>query len=271
MSKKGKLKIALIGSGGRMGVSITQVLANSTKSMLFAAVERADSPLIGKDVGIHAGIGEIGKVFTSHMEEAISESDVIIDFGSSENTRSVLELAVKHKKPLVIGVTGLDEAFLQKIREASVQIPVLQSPNMSVGVNLLFKLAEMTACVLGDEYDIEILDIHHRHKKDSPSGTAMKLKDVLLSALGRTEANVSYGRHGKEYGERDNKEIAIHSMRAGEVIGDHTAYFFSPDERIEISHKARDRRTFAVGAVKAAEFIYEQKIGSFHMFDVLGI
>lgn len=271
MSKKGKLKVTLIGSGGRMGISITQVLAKSTKSMLFAAVERENSPLVGKDVGVNAGIGEIGKLYTTHTEEAISGCDVIIDFGSAENTKTILDLAIKYKKPIVIGVTGLDDAFLQKIKEASVQIPILQSPNMSVGVNLLFKLAEMTARVLGDEYDIEILDIHHRHKKDSPSGTAMKLKEVLLSTLGRTESDVSYGRHGKEYGERDKKEIAIHSMRAGEVIGDHTAYFFSPDERIEISHKARDRRTFAVGAVKAAEFIYEQKIGSFHMFDVLGI
>ena len=266
MSKKGKLNVTLIGSGGRMGVSITQVLSKSANSTLFAAVERGNSPLIGKDVGVNAGLGEMGKVYTANVEDAIAGADVIIDFGAADNTKKILV-----EKPLVIGVTGLDEAFLQRIREASVQIPILQSPNMSVGVNLLFKLAEMTARVLGDEYDIEILDIHHRHKKDSPSGTAMKLKEVLLSTLGRSESDVSYGRHGSEYGERDAKEIAIHSMRAGEVIGDHTAYFFSPDERIEISHKARDRRTFAVGAVKAAEFIYEQKIGSFHMFDVLGI
>lgn len=271
MSKKGKLKITLIGSGGRMGVSITQVLAESSRSVLFSAVERADSPLIGKDIGINAGLGEIGLAFTSHTEEAIAGCDVIIDFGSAENSKSVLELAAKYNKPLVIGVTGLDEAFLQKIKEYSIQFPILQSPNMSVGVNLLFKLVEMAGRVLKDEYDIEILDIHHRHKKDSPSGTAMKLKEVLLSALGRSESDVIYGRHGKEYTERDAKEIAIHSMRAGEVIGDHTAYFFSPDERIEISHKARDRRTFAVGAVKAAEFLYEQKMGLFHMFDVLGI
>ena len=254
-----------------MGVSITQVLSTSTKSVLSAAVEKLNSPLIGKDTGLNANIGENGISFTDNAENAISASDVIIDFGSAENSKSILELAVKYNKPLVIGVTGLEESFLQKVKESSVQIPILQSPNMSVGVNLLFKLAEMAARVLGDEYDIEVLDIHHRHKKDSPSGTAMKLKEVLLSSLNRSEANVIYGRHGNEYSERDEKEIAIHSMRAGEVIGDHTAYFFSPDERIEISHKARDRRTFAVGAVKAAEFIYEQKMGLFHMYDVLGI
>ncbi|HMW06715.1 MAG TPA: 4-hydroxy-tetrahydrodipicolinate reductase [Leptospiraceae bacterium] len=271
MSRKGKLKVTLIGSAGRMGVSITQVLSKSEKSELFAAVEHEKSPLIGKDIGIHAGLGEIKKFYTSSQEDAISEGDVIIDFSTAENSKKVLDLAVKHGKPLVIGVTGLEEDFLQKIREASVSIPILQSPNMSVGVNLLFKLAEMTARVLGDDYDIEILDIHHRHKKDSPSGTAMRLKEVLLSTLGRGEENVIYGRHGKEYGERDKREIAVHSMRAGEVVGDHTAYFFSADEAIEISHKARDRRTFAVGAVKAAEFVSEQKIGSFHMFDVLGL
>lgn len=268
---KPKLKTTLIGSGGRMGVSITQVLAKSGKSELFAAVERSDSSLIGKDVGINAGLGECGKLFTADTEVAISGCDVIIDFGTSKNTKSVVELAAKYKKPLVIGVTGLDESLLQHIKEVSLVIPILQSPNMSVGVNLLFKLAEMAAIVLKDEYDIEILDIHHRHKKDSPSGTAMKIKEVLLSALGRSESNVIYGRHGNAYGERDNKEIAIHSMRAGEVIGDHTVFYFSPDERIEISHKARDRRTFAVGAVKASEFLSEQKLGLFRMFDVLGI
>lgn len=271
MSKKGKLKVTLIGSGGRMGISITQVLAKSSKSELFAAVEYDKSPLIGKDVGINAGLGATQKLYTSGLEEAIIGCDVIIDFSTAENSKKVLELAVKHGKPLVLGVTGLDDTFLQKIKEASLSIPILQSPNMSVGVNLLFKLAEMTARVLGDDYDIEILDIHHRHKKDSPSGTAMRLKEVLLSTLGRSEGKVIYGRHGKEYPERDKKEIAVHSMRAGEVVGDHTAYFFSADEAIEISHKARDRRTFAVGAVKAAEFISEQKIGSFHMFDVLGL
>ncbi|MBK8393772.1 MAG: 4-hydroxy-tetrahydrodipicolinate reductase [Leptospiraceae bacterium] len=271
MSKKGKLKIALVGSGGRMGLSITQVLSKSNKSVLHAAIEKQKSPLIGKDVGLNAGIGENGIEYTDNVESAISSADVIIDFGFAENSNTILELAIKHNKPLVIGVTGLTESFLQKIKESSVQIPILQSPNMSVGVNLLFKLAEMAARVLGDEYDIEVLDIHHRHKKDSPSGTAMKLKEVLLSSLGRTESNVIYGRHGNDYKERDNKEIAVHSMRAGEVVGDHTVYFFSPDERIEISHKAQDRRTFAVGAVKAAEFIYEQKMGLFHMYDVLGI
>lgn len=142
---------------------------------------------------------------------------------------------------------------------------------MSVGVNLLFKLVELASGVLKENYDIEVLDIHHRHKKDSPSGTAQKLKDIMLKTLNRTEKNVIYGRHGDNYSERESEEIAIHSMRAGEVVGDHTVHFFSPEERIEIKHSAQDRKTFAVGAVKAAEFVVNQKPGLFDMFDVLGI
>lgn len=265
-----KIKIALIGSGGRMGKAITGVLSASNRSVLYAAVERSDSPLIGQDSGMNAAVGQNGVPYSSDMEAGIKGCDVIIDFGVPEGSKKVLEYAVQYKKPVVIGVTGLDADFLEKIRVASLSIPILRSPNMSVGVNLLFKLVEIAARVLQDDYDIEILDIHHKHKKDSPSGTANELKEILLRTLQREEKDVIFGRKGF-YSSRDSKEIAIHSMRAGEVVGDHTVYFFSPDERVEITHKARDRRTFAVGSVKAAEFLFEQKLGLYSMLDVLGI
>lgn len=259
-----------MGAGGRMGKAIVQVLANSKKSELSAAVVREGSVFLGFDSGIHAGIKESHIPFTSNMDQAISTSDIIIDFSTHTGFQSNLEIAIQHKKPIVIGTTGLNDSDKGLIKSASESIPVVFSPNMSVGVNLLFKLTEIAAKVLADDFDVEVLDIHHRHKKDSPSGTAVHLKEVLLSSLSRKEENVIYGRHGM-YPERDKKEIAMHTMRAGEVVGEHTVFFFSPEERIEISHKAQDRKTFALGAVKAAEFLADKKKGLYNMFDVLGI
>ncbi|MCB1159907.1 MAG: 4-hydroxy-tetrahydrodipicolinate reductase, partial [Leptospiraceae bacterium] len=230
-----------------------------------------DSILFGVDSGLNAGIKANQVPITDDLLKGLETADAVIDFSSVASTEAVLYACLQLNKPLVIGVTGLSEALIQKIREASEKIPIVQSPNMSVGVNLLFKLVELASGVLKENYDIEVLDIHHRHKKDSPSGTAQKLKDIMLKTLNRTEKNVIYGRHGDNYSERESEEIAIHSMRAGEVVGDHTVHFFSPEERIEIKHSAQDRKTFAVGAVKAAEFVVNQKPGLFDMFDVLGI
>lgn len=263
-------KVCLIGAAGRMGKSITQVLSLSNTLQLGAAIERSDSIFLGLDSGLHSSTKENKILYTFDLETGIKNSDVLIDFSSHTGTLSILEIAASLHKPVVIGATGhtIDESH--NIREYSKKIPLIYSPNMSVGVNLLFKLIELAAPVLGEHFDIELLDIHHRHKKDAPSGTAMALKNVLLKALEREEANVIYGRQGL-YGERDPKQIAIHTMRAGEVIGEHTVYFTSPEERIEISHRAEDRKTFAVGAVKAADFLVLQGIGSYTMFDVLGI
>jgi len=253
-----------------MGKSITQVLSHSNSLILGSAIERSDSILIGMDSGLNSGIKDNNILYTSETQKGIEESDVIIDFSSHTGTLAVLEMALKYNKPIVIGSTGQNEEESKKIKSFSAYIPIIHSPNMSVGVNLLFKLIELAAPALGEHFDIELLDIHHRHKKDAPSGTAQALKNVLLKSLSRTESDVSYGRHGN-YGERDPKQIAIHTMRAGEVIGEHTVYFISPEERIEISHRAEDRKTFAVGAVKAADFLVVQRKGYYTMFDVLGI
>jgi 4-hydroxy-tetrahydrodipicolinate reductase len=265
-----KNQICLIGAAGRMGLAITEILSSHPTSLLNQAVEHSQFSHLGKDSGIHAGLSENKVFYTDKLEESIQKSDSVIDFGSSQNTSEVVNVCLKYQKPLVIGVTGLEQKTIEQIKVASLTIPILQSPNMSIGVNLLFKLVEIASKVLND-YDIEILDIHHRHKKDSPSGTARELKNVILKALSREEKNVIYGRHGNEYSERDKEEIAIHSMRAGEVVGDHTVHFLSAEERIEITHKAMNRRTFAVGAVKASEYLLSQKIGLYNMFDVLGI
>jgi 4-hydroxy-tetrahydrodipicolinate reductase len=253
-----------------MGKAIIQVLATSQKSVLSSAIVKAGAVYVGFDSGIHSGIKETGVIFASDLNEGCKKSDVLIDFSSHTGFAENLAIAVEEKKPIVIGTTGLTEAEKTQIQNASMQIPIVFSPNMSVGVNLLFKLTEIAAKVLQDGYDVEVLDIHHRHKKDSPSGTAQHLKEVLLQSLGRKEDNVIYGRHGM-YPERDPKEIAIHTMRAGEVIGEHTVLFLSPEERIEIAHKAQDRKTFAVGAIKAAEFLMGKTKGLYNMFDVLGI
>ncbi|MCG6147965.1 4-hydroxy-tetrahydrodipicolinate reductase [Leptospira levettii] len=265
-----KIKVGVIGAGGRMGKAIIQVLSISKKSVLSAAVVREGAIYAGFDSGNHAGIKETGILLSSDLQKANEDSDVLIDFSTHTGFESILNIALKNHKPLVIGTTGLTDSDKTLIKSASETIPIVFSPNMSVGVNLLFKLTEIAAKVLHEDFDIEVLDIHHRHKKDAPSGTAMYLKEVLLEASKRNEENVIYGRHGM-YPERDQKEIAMHTMRAGEVVGEHTVYFFSPEERIEITHRAQDRKTFASGAVKAAEFLYGKSKGLYNMFDVLGI
>lgn len=270
MNKKERQKIALVGACGRMGRAITQILATNESSQISAAVDSKDSIFLGLDSGLHSGGGENHVKITSDLEKSIIECDSVIDFSSSANLESVLLTCKGHNRPLVIGTTGLSESQKKMILDISAFIPIVFSPNMSVGVNLLFKLVEITARVTGDNFAIEILDIHHRHKKDSPSGTAEKLREILLETLHRKEENVIYGRHGL-YDSRPDKEIGIHSMRAGEVIGEHQVNFFSAEERIQIVHKAEDRKTFAVGAVRASLFILKQKPGLYNMFDVLGI
>jgi 4-hydroxy-tetrahydrodipicolinate reductase len=265
-----KKKIALIGAAGRMGRAITLAFPHSSKIDLSYAVVRPDSYSIGFDSGLHSGGKENKVLFSSDIEQAISLSDGVIDFSSLQGLENVLDLCIQNNKPLVIGLTGLEQGHKTMVDKASKRIPLLLSPNMSIGVNLLFKLTEIAAKVLGDDFDIEVLDIHHKHKKDSPSGTATKLKDILLSSLERKESDIVYGRHGV-YSERPTKEIGIHTMRAGEVVGEHSVYFFSSEERIEISHKAQDRKTFGVGTVKAAEFIIHQPPGLYDIFNVLGL
>ncbi|TGK05229.1 4-hydroxy-tetrahydrodipicolinate reductase [Leptospira langatensis] len=268
MSRKNR--VAVIGASGRMGKAIIQVLSQSKLSELSASVVSKGSVYLGLDSGLHSGLKQNEILFSDDLTKAISDADTVIDFSIREALPEVLEYCKASKKPVVVGTTGLDETHKDLLRETSKSIPIVYSPNMSIGVNLLFKLTEIAAKVMGDLADIEILDIHHRHKKDAPSGTAEKLKNILLETLGRTESNIVHGRQGL-LSERDPKEIAIHTFRAGEVIGDHTVYFFTPEERVEITHKAQDRKTFAVGSVKAAEFLVGREKGLYDMLSVLGL
>ncbi|XDD49216.1 4-hydroxy-tetrahydrodipicolinate reductase [Leptospira sp. WS92.C1] len=265
-----KFKIALIGGSGRMGRAIITVLSASSRSELSSAVVGPGSVFLSMDSGLHSGIKQNGVSFSSEIEEAIKGADCVIDFSTHQNLDATLKACISLKKPVVIGITGLTELQKEFLKIAAKEIAIVYSPNMSIGVNLLFKLTEIAAKVMGEISDIEIQDIHHRHKKDAPSGTAEKLKNILLETLGRTDKNVVHGRHGI-LKERDPKEIGIHTLRAGEVIGDHTVYFFTPEERIEITHKAQDRKTFAVGSVHAAEFLVGRNPGLYDMFAVLGL
>ncbi|MEM7180021.1 MAG: 4-hydroxy-tetrahydrodipicolinate reductase [Spirochaetota bacterium] len=266
-----KTRIAMVGAAGRMGKAIVSILEESEFSCLQAAIERPGSILIGVDSGLHAGLKANKVLITDDHKAGIENSDVVIDFSSSTNLEISIQHCLEFAKPLVIGTTGLQDTQKNAIQQAKEKIAIVHSPNMSIGVNLLFRLTEIAAKALGDSFDVEVLDIHHKHKKDAPSGTAQKLKEVLLNSLQRSEEQVIYGREGDYPDGRIKNEIAVHTMRAGEVIGEHTVFFTSPEERIEIAHKAQDRKTFAVGAVKAAEFVVKQNKGLFDMFDVLAI
>jgi len=213
-----------------------------------------------------------GKIkIVDNLAEIIGLCDVVIDFTAPEATLSNLEICKENKKAIVIGTTGFNTEQKNKIAKASNLIPIVFSPNMSVGVNLLFNLVKRTAEVFGDEYDIEITEAHHKFKKDAPSGTALKIAEIIANTLGRDlEKNAVYGRKGI-VGERRRGEIGIHSIRAGDIVGDHTILFSTPGERIEITHRAHTRETFARGAVKAAKFVTSKKNGLFDMADVLGI
>ena len=266
-----KIRIAMVGAAGRMGKAIASILAESNISCMQAAIERQGSILIGVDSGLHAGLKANQVLFSDDHKAGIESSDVVIDFSSPASLELSIQYCLEFSKPLVIGTTGLQEAQKHAIQQAKEKIAIVHSPNMSIGVNVLFRLTEIAAKALGDSFDVEVLDIHHKHKKDAPSGTAQKLKEVLLQSLQRSEEQVIYGREGEYPEGRIKDEIAVHTMRAGEVIGEHTVFFTSPEERVEITHKAQDRKTFAVGAVKAAEFAVKQNKGLFDMFDVLAI
>lgn len=264
-------KIIVTGATGRMGSRITALLKDYHDLKLVGAVERKGHEAIGKDIGTIVGVEETNIKLTDRLEDIIDNCDVIIDFTSISATHQHVKLAHKRKKAMVIGTTGFSKEELEPIREASKDIPIVLAPNMSVGVNLLLKVLQDIARVLGDEYDIEIIEAHHRLKKDAPSGTAIKMAQVIADALNRDLDDVAiYARKGL-IGERTRKEIGIQTIRGGDVVGEHTVYFMGLGERIEITHKASSRDTFARGALKAALWIDSRKPGLYDMQDVLGL
>ena len=264
------ISIAITGIAGRMGKTIAGIVEENPETKLSGALEVSGSNAIGKDTCVITGVGTEGVIVTDSIEDAFADCDAIIDFSAPEASIKNLEFAADSGSAIVIGTTGLSVQHRDRIKELSNDARVVFAPNMSVGVNLLFKLIAEAAKVLGDEYDIEIVEAHHRHKVDAPSGTALRAAEVAATALGRDIDKVAvYGRQGI-IGERKYQEIGIHSVRAGDIVGDHTVTFAAPGERIELTHKAHSRSTFAAGSVRAALWLADKPNGLYDMHDVLG-
>jgi len=265
-------RVIVAGAAGRMGQRICHMVRQQQGLELVAAFEAPGSPAIGRDLGEVAGLGNLGIRIAGSPAEVIDCGDVLIDFTHHAATMGFARLAAEKGRAMVIGTTGLSAEELAELRRlADSGFACVQSPNMAVGVNLLFKLVEKTAAVLGDAYDVEIVESHHRLKKDAPSGTALKLAEMAAGALGRDlrECGV-YARHGL-IGARTDKEIGIQTLRAGDIVGEHTVYFAGAGERLELTHRAHSRDNFARGAALAAAWVAGRSKGLYSMFDVLGL
>lgn len=265
------IKIAVTGAGGRMGKAIIEAIHEAEGLELGAAIERPGSTLIGADAGEVAGVGSLGVAIAENLSAVTGDFDVLIEFTIPEVTAHHLKICRAAGKGIVIGTTGMTDEQKETIEAAGREIGVVFAPNMSVGVNLSLKLLEMAARVLGDDVDIEIIEAHHRYKIDAPSGTALRMGEVVAETLGRDLKECAvYGREGRT-GERDRKIIGFETIRAGDIVGEHTVMFAGIGERIEITHKASSRMTFAKGAVRAARWLTEQPAGQYDMQDVLGL
>ena len=264
-------RIAVMGAAGRMGKTLVEAIQQAPGAGLTAAVDRPDSTLVGADAGELAALGRIGVPISGDLARVEEEFDVLIDFTHPSVTLKNLAFCRKHGKAMVIGTTGFTVEEKQLLAEAGKDIPIVFAANFSIGVNLCLKLLDTAARVLGDEVDIEIIEAHHRHKVDAPSGTALRMGEVVARALGRDLEEVAvYGREGQT-GARDRQTIGFATVRAGDVVGDHTVLFAAEGERVEITHKASSRMTFAKGAVRAALWLDGREPGLYDMQDVLDL
>ncbi len=265
------LRIAISGATGRMGRALIEACHATGGMRLVAALEQPGGPRIGVDAGDVAGLGPLGVPVSADFDKVIGELDVLVDFTRPEATLRYLDSCLRAGIRMVIGTTGFDAAGKEAIARSAREIPIVFAPNMSVGVNLCFKLADLAARVLGEDADIEIVEAHHRHKVDAPSGTALRLGEVVAGALGRDLKSCAvYGREGTT-GARDRKTIGFSTIRAGDIVGDHTVMFAGDGERVEITHKASSRTTFAKGALRAALWLADKRPGLYDMQDVLGL
>ena len=264
-------RIAVMGAAGRMGKILIEAVGQAEGAKLTAAVDRPDSSLIGADAGELAAQGKIGVTLAGDLNAVLDQFDVLIDFTHPSVTLKNLEICRRAGKAMVIGTTGFSPEERQQLEAAAQEIPIVFAANYSVGVNLCLKLLDTAARVLGDDVDIEIIEAHHRHKVDAPSGTALRMGEVVANALGRDLQKVAvYGREGQT-GARERETIGFATVRAGDVVGDHTVLFAADGERVEITHKASSRMTFAKGAVRAALWLQTQLAGLYDMQDVLGL
>ncbi|MBP9955547.1 4-hydroxy-tetrahydrodipicolinate reductase [Geopseudomonas guangdongensis] len=262
-------RIAVMGAAGRMGKTLIEAVQQAPGAGLTAAVDRPDSSLVGADAGELAGLGRIGVILSDDLNRVLDDFDVLIDFTHPSVTLANLDICRKAGKAMVIGTTGFTPEEKQRLLDAAREIPIVFAANFSVGVNLCLKLLDTAARVLGDEVDIEIIEAHHRHKVDAPSGTALRMGEVVAEALGRDLRQVAvYGREGQT-GARARETIGFATVRAGDVVGDHTVLFAADGERVEITHKASSRMTFAKGAVRSALWLEGREPRLYDMQDVL--
>ncbi len=265
------IRIAIVGVSGRMGTVLCKAAEHTKETTLAAAISRPNSLAIGKDVGELTGIGSLGIMVVDELSSVINDFEVLIDFTRPDASMVFIEQCRLAGKQIVIGTTGYSDAQKLVIAEAAKDIAIVLAPNMSVGVNLALNLLALAAKVMGDYTDIEIIEAHHRHKVDAPSGTALRMGEVIADALGQDLKDCAiYGREGIT-GERDRKTIGFSTIRAGDIVGDHTVMFADEGERLEITHKATSRMTFANGAVRAAIWLKDQPNGLYDMQDVLGL
>lgn len=256
------MKVAIAGAGGRMGRALIEAVLADPALELAVALDAAGSPALGQPVGNLKIGSDLG---------ALSGADVLIDFTRPEGTLAHLDACLRHGKALVIGTTGFGDAQKTRIAEGARRIAIAQSPNFAIGVNVVFRLAQTAALALGDDYDVEIVEAHHRHKVDAPSGTALKLGELVAGALGRDLGQVA--RHGRagDTGERPAKAIGFHAIRGGDIVGEHTVIFAGAGERVEVTVRSQSRMTYAAGALRAAKWLRGRAPGLYDMFDVLGL
>lgn len=264
------IEIAVTGAAGRMGQRLVALAKQSGQFDVIAALERPDHEAIGRDAGEVAGIGPVGVKITADLPAGLTPK-VLVDFTAPAATRESLRLCRQRRIAHLIGTTGLTAADHALIDEAAREIPVLQSPTMAMGVAVLFKVAGEIARMLGDDYDIEVVEAHHRFKKDAPSGTALGLADAILKATGKTRDALVFDRHGDET-TRKRGEVTMHALRMGDEVGTHTAFFAALGERLELTHRATSRDTFVRGALRATAWLaQQQKAGRYTLGDVLGL
>ena len=264
------MRMAVTGAAGRMGRTLVRMINEADDLTLAAALECKDSELLGADAGEVAGIGALGIPIIEDITAALPQFDILIDFSVPEATLHALHACREGAKKIVVGTTGFDATGQSLIDAASADIAILQAPNMSIGVNLCFRLVEIAARALGDDVDVEVMEIHHRDKIDAPSGTAVRMGEILAEALDRDLAkDAIYGREGVT-GPRDRRTIGFATLRGGDIVGEHSVIYAGAGERIEITHRAQSRDNFAQGALRAARFLRTQQSGLFDMQDVLG-
>ncbi|WP_445000154.1 4-hydroxy-tetrahydrodipicolinate reductase [Halomonas mongoliensis] len=265
-------RIAIVGVAGRMGRTLVNAVQQDDGATLAGGIVEPGSSLVGADLGELAGAGRVGVAAVESLAAIVDDFDVLIDFTAPRVTLSNLAFCAAHGKRMVIGTTGLSDEELAELDGFRDQLPFVFAPNMSVGVNLTLKLLETAARALGDEgYDIEVIEAHHRHKVDAPSGTALKMGEVVAESLGRTLKEHGVFERVGQCGPRTDKEIGFATVRAGDIVGEHTVMFATEGERIEITHKASSRMTFAKGAVRAARWVADRDKGRYAMQDVLGL